>query len=287
MKGFIKNICAVSMFVLSLGGCGSDPQSGEHDIQVEFVPTPQQRMTIIYYNLDRGMASDAASGYAGFVSWLSAQDCDMLVACEADAAMLGARMSEWGHTSIVTADADDGYPVVVTSKVAPSFSETVEVESGKPALHVQIGDIHVVGMDIDRSLEPLDAYDRMVGILDATYDNRSYVASSWIVGGSMYHLSIMDMDYGIEWYPDDLDADEYRFDLYAWNDNLIDCVAQLYKYNIPTFTPPEDPSKAYRADYVYVSRSVYEGNIDSVEIMDDEFTAAASAHKPIRISVRY
>lgn len=287
MKELLKIKVMLPLLLCFLCSCSSEVETGEHDIDVEFISSPQDKLTVIYYNLDRGMTSDEMTGYSDFVDWLASQKCDVLVACEADASMLGARMSEWGHSFVIEADAADGYPVVITSAVEPTYEAQIPVESGKPALYVQIGDMHIVGMDIDRSLEPLEAYRRMVSVLDATYDNRSIVASSWLIGGSMYHLSIMDMDYGIEWYPDDIESDEYRFDLYAWNDNLIDCVAQLYKYNIPTFTPADDAAAAYRADYVYVSRDVYEGNIDSVEIIEDEFTSRASCHKPIKISVRY
>ncbi|MBP3481805.1 MAG: endonuclease/exonuclease/phosphatase family protein [Alistipes sp.] len=286
MMSIVKNCLVTVGLIFVLCGCSAKVESGEHVVGVEFEPSEQSILKVVYWNTTNGMSYDADNDYARFTAWVAEQNPDVLAVCEADAAMLADKMEAWGHSYIAVAD-DERYPVVVTSRYETGIAESVAVADGKSALHVTVGDIHFVVMDIDRTLAPLAACARMVSVLDATYDNRSYVAEKWVVGGSMYHLSVMDMDDAPDMYPSRIDADEYRFDLYAWNENLVDCIAQLYKFFIPTYTPTDASSEAYRADYVYVSKSIYQGCLDSAEIIDDDFAARASEHKPIVLTVRY
>lgn len=120
-------------------------------------------------------------------------------------------------------------------------------------------------------------------LTDTTY-NAVDAGSKWIVGGQLYHYSMMQAGYASspEWYPTDPMETDFAADRYAWTNMLFDCVWLTYRDYITTWTSPEGNS--YMADYVYVSRDVL-ALVYAVEIL--ERPVAGMKHNPLKVTLKY
>lgn len=120
-------------------------------------------------------------------------------------------------------------------------------------------------------------------LTDTTY-NAVNAGTKWIVGGQLYHYSMMQAGYASspEWYPVDPMEADFAADRYAWTNMLFDCVWLTYRDYLTTWTSPEGNS--YMADYVYVSRDVL-ALVYAVEIL--EKPVAGMKHNPIKVTLKY
>jgi hypothetical protein len=121
------------------------------------------------------------------------------------------------------------------------------------------------------------------GMVEDTY-NAYNSPSKWIIGGQMYHYSMMQSSYPAtpSWYPTDVEDPDFDADRYAWNNNLYDCLWMSERNFVQTWTDQAD-GKSYMADYVYVSRDVL-ASIYSVERLDK---VLGMEHNPIKITLKY
>jgi len=127
-----------------------------------------------------------------------------------------------------------------------------------------------------------EEYDAFRSLIRQTYNSAPDAGDDWVFAGQMYHLSVMQAGYDItpSWYPATTEAMEFRADLYAWQNNLYDCV-WMYKRNyVSTYTDAD--GRSYCADYVYVSSSVF-AKVTSVELLDVD----GLSHKAIKITLKY
>lgn len=127
-----------------------------------------------------------------------------------------------------------------------------------------------------------EKYDAFRSLINRTYNAGPDAGDNWIYAGQMYHLSSMMMGYEAtpEWYPDSTSNEKFFADIFAWQNNLYDCVWMYSQDYVATYTDPE--LGAYSADYVYVSPSVF-SRIESVELLDIE----GLSHKPIKVTFKY
>lgn len=144
-----------------------------------------------------------------------------------------------------------------------------------------VDDVHFVSADLQQYLEEGTGYDVFRSIVDATY-NAYNSPSKWIIGGQLYHYSMMQAGYKStpSWYPSDMEAEEFDSDSYAWNNNLYDCLWMSERDFVTTW---EDDSKSYMADYVYVSRDVL-ATVCQVQKLEK---VHGMTHNPIKVTLKY
>lgn len=141
-----------------------------------------------------------------------------------------------------------------------------------------VGDMYFVSTDLTENND----YDTFKSIVDATY-NAYNSPSKWVIGGQLYHYSMMQVAYPStpSWYPSEIDRTEFDADRYAWNNNLYDCLWLSERNFLTTWT--SDEGKSYMADYVYVSRDVL-ATICKVQKLDKVY---GMTHNPIKITLKY
>lgn len=127
-----------------------------------------------------------------------------------------------------------------------------------------------------------EEYDAFRALISQTYNSSPDAGDDWVFAGQMYHLSAMQAGYDStpSWYPATKEAMEFRADLYAWQNNLYDCVWMYKRDYVSTYTDAD--GRSYCADYVYVASSVF-AKVTSVELLDVD----GLSHKAIRITLKY
>ena len=125
-------------------------------------------------------------------------------------------------------------------------------------------------------------YEEFRSKVENTYNSGPYAGDDWIYAGQMYHLSAMQTDYENtpEWYPQTINDSRVRSDIYAWQNNLYDCVWMYTQDYVATWTDSEGNS--FSADYVYASISVF-SKITSVELLE----IPGLDHKAVKIALKY
>ena len=125
-------------------------------------------------------------------------------------------------------------------------------------------------------------YEQFKNMIDDTYNDYNS-PSKWVIGGQLYHYSMMQAGYPStpSWFPSDIEDAEFDADRYAWNNNLYDCLWMSQRDFVTTWTSEEN--KSYMADYVYVSRDVL-ATICDVCILDK---VHGMTHNPIKITLKY
>lgn len=162
-------------------------------------------------------------------------------------------------------------------------------------LDSQNADIVVLDGNVDGAVEGLNVVGcNFVGLtsdqeyiefrnkVENTYNSGPYAGDDWIYAGQMYHLSAMQTDYPNTpvWYPQTINDSRVRSDIYAWQNNLYDCVWMYTQDYVSTWTDSEGNS--FSADYVYASISVF-SKITSVELLE----IPDLDHKAIKIALKY
>lgn len=125
-------------------------------------------------------------------------------------------------------------------------------------------------------------YEAFKTMIQRTYNSGPDAGDDWIYAGQMYHYSAMQAGYDNTpaWYPVEKASAEFRSDIYAWQNNLFDCV-WMYKRNyVETYTDKD--GKSYCADYVYASSSVF-AKVVNVELLDVD----GMSHKAIKLTLKY
>ena len=119
-------------------------------------------------------------------------------------------------------------------------------------------------------------------LIQQTYNSGPYAGDDWIYAGQMYHLSAMQNDYQQtpKGYPQSTADPRLMSDIYAWQNNLYDCVWMYTQDYVTTWTDAD--GKSFSADYVYASVSVF-SKITSVELVE----IPGLDHKAIKIALMY
>ena len=155
------------------------------------------------------------------------------------------------------------------------------VESTGIYAQCTVDDINIVSTDLAPYQEEGNGFEVFKEIVDATY-NAYNSPSKWIIGGQLYHYSMMQVGYAQtpSWFPSEIDAPEFQADSYAWNNNLYDSLWMSQRDYISTW---EGDSKAYMADYVYVSRDVL-ATVCQVEKLEK---VHGMTHNPVKVTLKY
>ena len=145
----------------------------------------------------------------------------------------------------------------------------------------EVEGLNVVGCDFAGLTEEQE-YETFRSLIQRTYNSGPAAGDDWIYAGQMYHLSAMQTDYEDtpQWYPQTTDDPRLRSDIYAWQNNLYDCVWMYGRDYVRTWT--NGNGESFSADYVYVSASVF-AMITSVELLEVD----GLTHKPIKITLKY
>lgn len=143
------------------------------------------------------------------------------------------------------------------------------------------GSLKVVGCNFEGLTEE-EEYHTFRTLINSTFNAGPDAGDNWIYAGQMYHKSSMMIGYRNtpDWYPASTGDSSFRTDIYAWQNNLYDCVWMYSQDYVETYTNADQQS--YSADYVYVSPSVF-ANVESVELLEVE----GLSHKPIKVTFKY
>jgi hypothetical protein len=127
--------------------------------------------------------------------------------------------------------------------------------------------------------EEFEAFRTMI---NSTFNAGPDAGDNWIFAGQMYHLSSMMIGYPDtpQWYPHSTTNELFRSDIFAWQNNLYDCVWMYNQNYVYTYT--DEQQRSYTADYVYVSPAVF-SKIEAVELLEVE----GMSHKPIKVTLKY
>lgn len=145
----------------------------------------------------------------------------------------------------------------------------------------EVSGLNVVGCDF-AGMTVEEEFEAFRATVQKTYNSGPDAGDDWIYAGQMYHLSSMQTDYDKtpEWYPQTTSDPRLRSDIYAWQNNLYDCVWMYKQDYISTWTDAE--GNGFCADYVYASVSVF-AKVESVELIEVE----GLAHKAIKVTLKY
>ena len=132
------------------------------------------------------------------------------------------------------------------------------------------------GMSEDEEFEAFRA------MVNSTFNAGPDAGDNWIFAGQMYHLSSMMIGYADtpKWYPQSTTDTSFRSDIFAWQNNLYDCVWMYNQNYVYTYT--DEQQRSYVADYVYVSPAVF-SKVEAVELLEVE----GMSHKPIKVTLKY
>lgn len=193
-----------------------------------------------------------------------------------------------------TQSIEDKIIIVCTSDGAPDAEAVRTWAEGHSDLAIVddeviggIGEINARAVYIEGT-DSLASYPVLLDIVDNDYNASPYAGSEWIVAGKMNHYSMMQTGYPDtpKWYPADPYGDEFRSDRLMWKNNLFDCVWMSQRSFVRTFSfqPEEGETRAWQADYAYLSKSVL-SCVYSVELLDAP--VEGMTHKAIQITLKY
>ena len=190
-----------------------------------------------------------------------------IVYCSADGVEDQAALAKWAEQFDVVACGN-------------GFVRPADVVSGEKYTVCTVGDVNFVSADLKEAFDDGEEYEAFLDIIENTY-NAQNSPSKWVIGGQLYHYSMMQIAYPgtPSWY-EKLDDLDFASDRYAWNNNLYDCLWIAEHDFVPTWTSDEG---SYMADYVYVSRDVL-ATICEVRKLDK---VHEMTHNPIQITIKY
>ena len=252
-------------------------------------------------------------GDGGFTVYYESNQSDVHDIRQARVAKVAIRMEETMKTDTIVFVQRGLMPATATRKVQKDPALTIEyrIENQKDVVLVccssegegdvqawlesQNADVVVLDGTVEGVVDGLNVvgcnfagktddqkYEEFRSNVETTYNSGPYVGDDWIYAGQMYHLSAMQTDYPNtpEWYPQTIADPRVRSDIYAWQNNLYDCVWMYSQDYVTTWTDSEGNS--FSADYVYASVSVF-SKITSVELIE----IPGLDHKAIRIALKY
>ena len=145
----------------------------------------------------------------------------------------------------------------------------------------EVEGLNVVGCNFAGMSED-EEFEAFRAMVNSTFNAGPDAGDNWIFAGQMYHLSSMMIGYADtpKWYHQSTTDTRFRSDIFAWQNNLYDCVWMYNQKYVKTYTNSNEES--YTADYVYVSPAVF-SKVEAVELLDVE----GMSHKPIKVTLKY
>lgn len=262
---------------------------------------------LLQYNIADGMWYDQFNNYDRFVQWMQLQYPDIAAFCETathwDAEQrklqrgdlsrylpdnLSRLASRWKHPYVAVGAFQDNYPVAVTSRFRFEFVRPIGGDSlSHGALHVKIRGVNYVVVHLwpqPYSLQDKDKT-RSDNLGDSTrvgeiryilrntlYDPQFADEKYWVMLGDFNTLSPVD---SMHYSP----TANYLIHHIVRKSYPCDAVAAFHPGE---FVPSENRNKK-RIDFVYCSEAMSH-RLTGAHTLDDEFTRAASDHKPTLIT---
>lgn len=246
---------------------GKEYESRNNSSYIEFMDAPLVRKTIIYADLDG--ADDASEVSA----WISGLGADVL------AAVCPASLAEGLATQFDGHFVRKGNLMVICPAAVP---EEVSSTLSPASLTVMDGDVKYVVSDFGQAASA-SRYSQISALLADGY-NAPLSTGKWVIGGTFWYCSAMESGYPMtpSWYPSDTSDPAFDADLYAWKNNLLDCVWMVSRDYTPTYTDAE--GRSWRPSYVYASTEAWNA-VTSVEVLD--YPSDGMKHKPVKVTLKY
>lgn len=273
-------------------------------------------LKVIEYDIRGGMQFDRFQGYAGFVNWVRLQNPDILVLCSAEGLQsadgkdcLADLARQWGHAYTAENVADGSvrvtsrYPLELVQQMAPSALYT------HGGVHLRVAGLNLVafqGLGTTRGLtgNPTSTEEQerrhmaeMAGLAAQTVANPCLAGSErWVLTGSLGIQSAVDSLYyamrhiparfaamrtAAAFWPRDIVAERLE---HAGPSGRAD-------YGLTTAGRPNiraESTLSYgrgRYDY-FLCDDAAERLVESVRMIRDPFTFAASDHLPMEVLLR-
>ena len=247
---------------------GKDYSSLPQNSYIEFVDVPLTRLKLSYFNLSGCADLEAAENL------LNGDDADIqwVIWDNEKASQLGSAHegSSSVYGNIVMLNRTDKKPVV-------------ESLSSPMALMAEIDGVCIACADFGEAVPSGEGrYGQLRTLLDAGY-NRPDSPDKWIVGGSFYYLSVLELGYPStpSWYPSNPNASDFEADRYARTNNLVDCIWMCSRDYNPTFSKD---GIEWRADYIYASASAWNA---AAVVSLSEVPLSGAVHKSMGITLKY
>ena len=249
---------------------GKEYSSRDECGYIEFADADLTRLNVVYADFD------GVEDISSVMGWVDALGADVLAAV---------------CPQVIAEGLAAAYPdktVSAGNLVVVSFTDVPEKKSqtDSPAsLTAKAGDITYVVADFGKEINGGSRYAQIKDLLDDGY-NAPLSKGKWLIGGTFWYLSAMETGYPFtpSWYPSDPSDPQFTADLYAWKNNLLDCVWMVQRDFTPTYTDPEDLSRSWRPSYVYASAEAWNAVV-ALDIL--EVPVAGMKHKPLRMTLKY
>ncbi len=239
---------------------GHDYTSVNNSDYIEFSASELSIVNVAYLNLQGVSNAEVVS------EWMTVNDIDML------AAICDGSLASSLEGAYPQASARNECFIIIGDEVQTVSHTDESLTACCDGVNYVVADF---GADTDaRRLSQLQA------VLNDGY-NRPGNSGKWIIGGSLYYYSVMEMGYSNtpSWYPSDPASPDFEADLYAWENNLFDTVWMVNRSFTSTWTDTE----SWRPDYVYASTDAWNATT-AVELINGP---AGAAHKAIRLTLKY
>ena len=262
---------------------------------------------LLQYNIADGMWYDQFNNYDRFVWWMQEKHPDIAAFCEVathwdaerhtlqrgDSARylpdnLPQLASRWGHPYVAVGAFQDNYPVAVTSRSQFDFVRPLGGDSlSHGALHVKTRGVNYVVVhlwpqpyslqDKDKTRSDNLGDSTRVGeiryILRKTLDDPQFANEKyWVMLGDFNTVSPVDSSYYTQ-------TANYQIHRIVRGSYPCDAIAAFH----PGEFVPSENRNIKRIDFVYCSEAMSHRLIGATTL-DDEFTRAASDHKPTLVT---
>lgn len=265
----LKSMVSDTLYIIQQGTPdGVEYSSAPQDSYIEFEDVSLTRIKALYANL-KG-ASDPQTA----ADWIMSSDANIFcLIWDEDYVSLLASI-------LISEDVD----------VAYNGSFLIVNRSGKPATSWSILEYPAAFMrEIDGVCYQVSEFERystaliqLTSLLDGGY-NQPEANGKWVIGGSFYYLSVMEMGYPgtPDWYPVNPSDEAFLADTYAQTNNLTDCIWMSHRQFNPTYT---EDGMSWRADYIYASNRMWNAAVDA-RLLDAPVSGAS--HKAVQLTVKY
>ncbi|MBP5382074.1 MAG: endonuclease/exonuclease/phosphatase family protein [Bacteroidales bacterium] len=283
------------------------------------LPQPGDTLTIIEYNVERGMQADKANNFDNFVAWVKAHDPDVLLLCECNDLndeTLGRLAVRWGHP-YAKLTFDDGWNPAITSKypmdrVVKFTKGTAHGAVAAKILGINFICYHAVAgwfdtndwyngeaRDYDGYGSTPDTFDYRIAELHNIFDNTIFKypeEKRWLISGDFNAVSRTEARWwnnGERYWVEH----DYILGLGFWTDIMRVQHPDDHMFTYSRYHDWDDAKMdaceaqpqqmAYeRLDYFYISEPLVPLAAES-SVLSDDFTRASSDHRPIMLKLIY
>lgn len=282
------------------------------------LPKDGDILTIVEYNIERGMAADKADKFDNFVKWVKEQDPDILLLCECNEfndEKMRRLAARWGHP-YAAVTVDDGWNPAITSKYP--LENLVKYTKGfsHGALSAKILGINFIcihscaswfdtndwyggeAKDYDGN-GSINSFDYRISELHCLFDSTIFKYPGekyWLLTGDLNAVSPTEKRWE-NWHEGYYVEHNYILSLDFWTDIMREqhpddpmfTYARNHVWDEEAMQKTEDNPQQMsyeRLDYFYISDALVPLAGES-GVVSDDFTTTKSDHRPIRMTLTY